>query len=199
VRQELLAIALVAGGAWAPAPGPPQQLAAEIAAHVAPKYRAEGRQLVSVVPSRPHVLKAGHRFRVRKVAVANRQYAIVAVHDAAHQQDFTLCGGGSHCSIVFGKPTRARFRLGEREALELVLDTFRFSPSIDAVVVYIPPPPGQTLGPVLYFRRGELKDDIGDPRTLDPAVVDRLALPHLHSYASSGLAGGGMALVLLPY
>ena len=198
--RELLAVALgVGGGAWAPGPGPPRQVAAEIAGHVASGYRSDGRQLVSVVAGTPHVLEGGRSFRVRLVALQKQTSAAPrAIYDAAHQQDFRLCGGGPHCSIAFGKPTVARFRLVEREALELALDTFRFSPSIESVVVYLPAPPGRVAGPVFYLRRGDARD-VGDARTLAPAAADKAVLPHLYDYAASGLPEGGVALILSPY
>ena len=55
-----------------------------------------------------------------------------------------LCGLGSECSIATGTRDRARERLVRREALELALYTFKYVPSVNAVIAYMPPPPARS-------------------------------------------------------
>jgi hypothetical protein len=45
-----------------------------------------------------------------------------------------------------------------REALEVALDTFKFVPSVDSIVAFMPPPPGQTTTTLLYLQKSNLRN-----------------------------------------
>ena len=54
---------------------------------------------------------------------------------------YILCGLGKNCSIEGGKASQTRGRLVRREALEAALYTFKFVPSVDSVLAFMPPAP----------------------------------------------------------
>ena len=83
-----------------------------------------------------------------------------------------FCGLGPACSIEGGTATAARERLLRREALEVALYTFKFVPSVNAVIAYMPPPPGQAPSTLLYLERSNLSQELSKPivRTLPLAT-----------------------------
>jgi hypothetical protein len=156
--------------AWQPKDGNDLEKAAQIAEHVAPKYRlGDGEQLVAVQPS--------------GLEVANVKLSGVAMRTAPQGGDikllegnavmYTLNGLGAHGSIEHGTPSKERHLLVRREALELALYTFRYAEDIDMVVALLPPskddvekalkaneqPPVQAL----FYRPGDLRDKLDVP------------------------------------
>ena len=101
-----------------------------------------------------------------------------------------------------------------REALEVALDTFKFVPSIDSIVAFMPPPPGQTTTTLLYLQKSNLKEELSqplsktltlprpplptDPDTSETATIDRLTLPAVYSYQLPQLQDGSALLILDP-
>jgi pimeloyl-ACP methyl ester carboxylesterase len=145
---------------WAPAPGSTAHVAAEIAAHVGAGYllHANGPSLVKV-----HSTAAGAYY----FAVALRQgFGSESPSDTHFSLTgstwaYSMCGAGSYCSIS-GEPTALRGQLVRREGLELALYTFQFDPSIDSVVVVLPPPVTEGFS-ALYFTRSELARQLHEP------------------------------------
>ena len=103
-----------------------------------------------------------------------------------------------------------------REALEVALYTFKFVPSINAVVAFMPPAPGATQPTtLLYLQRADLKKQLSEPlsKTLplaDPplptspdkqeaATIDRLTLPAVYKFQYQQLQDASALLVLNPF
>ena len=116
-----------------------------------------------------------------------------------------LCGLGTACSIDSGQATEERGRLVRREALEVALYTFKFVPTINSIVAFMPPPPGKPPTTLLYLQKDELAKQLSQPLadTLplakpplptapDPtekATIDKLTLPTVYSFKVAATSG----------
>src|SRR5262249_7003067 len=132
---------------WKPTASGTASRTKEIADYVAGRYKlgTSGDQLLAIVSSDPEI--------TRNTKISD--VSTIAIRTSAGSQSFSriiptkgtvqmqLCGLGSECSISRGTATAARERLTRREALELALYTFKYVPSVKAVIAYMPPPPGQ--------------------------------------------------------
>ncbi len=144
-----------------------------IADYVAPRYRlADGNQLV-VVSARDAGV-GSQQIQFMAVPTADR-YDVI---DGAATVAYEMCGLGERCSIRTGEPSADRDRLLRREALEIALYTFKYVSGTDAVVFFMPPPPGEAPTWALLFKRGEFEPELGQPiaRTLTEPVPDAATL-----------------------
>jgi hypothetical protein len=107
---------------------------------------------------------------------------------------YTLCGAAQGCAIP-GKPSHARFTVVAREALELALYTFEYVPSLDTVLVRLPPPRGSGPPGVILFERSALGRELSrplaatlplatpplpsDPDTREAHLIDSLTEPNV--------------------
>lgn len=203
---------------WKPKTSSTANMTKEIADHIAAQYRlgASGDQLLAIVSSKPEI--------TRNTKVSD--VSTIAIRTSASSQNFSriiatkgniqmqLCGLGSECSIERGTATAARERLTRREALELALYTFKYVPSVNALIAYMPPPPGQTPQTLLYLERASLGDQLKQPLsktlplaspplpsksdTRESALIDRLTLPVEYSFGYQPLSNGTDALILTP-
>ena len=80
------------------------------------------------------------------------------------------------CSIASGQATEPRGRLVRREALEVALYTFKFVPSINSIVAFMPPPPGSTADDAPLPAEGR-RSRSSSPQPLDKTLP--LATPPL--------------------
>ena len=136
------------GRRWKPATSSTADMTKQIADTSRAEYKLDsaGDQLLAIVPSKPEI--------TRNTKVSD--VSTIAIRTSASSQNFSriiptkgnsqvqLCGLGSECAIDRGTATAARERLIRREALELALYTFKYVPSVNALIAYMPPPPGQT-------------------------------------------------------
>ncbi len=181
--------------------------ARQIASHVASRYRLDdGTQLVAVQAHEPEIQN------VPLAAVALRGGGDVTVLPAKHSVVYILCGLGQRCSISSGKATVARARLLRREALELALYTLKYVKGVDSVIAFLPPPPKSDTNWSLYFRKGDVKDQLSAPlrqtlpaaRSLTPGdrieadTVERLTRPRWFRSQFQQLQDGDAILVLDP-
>jgi hypothetical protein len=203
---------------WKPQTSSTANMTKEITDHVAAQYRLSpsGDQLLAIIPSKPEI--------TRNTKVSD--VSTIAIRTSASSQNFSriiatkgnvqlqLCGLGSECSIERGTATAARERLTRREALEIALYTFKYVPSVNALIAYMPPPPGQTPQTLLYLERANLSDQLKQPlvRTLplskpplpaqpdskESSTIDRLTLPVEYSFGYQPLSNGTDALILTP-
>jgi hypothetical protein len=189
------------------------QGANEIASFVADRYRLpSGKQMVLVV--------AG------PLEIQETRIPAIAIQDAGEGGDetqilpadntlvYSLCGLGKDCAIAEGKPSEARGRLVRREALELALYTFAYLDQFDSVAAFLPPPRGQNVPRVVFFRRGDLEGSLdqefranlveghaplpADITGIEGIEIDRLVVPRLFSFAFQQLQDGRPILVLEP-
>jgi hypothetical protein len=208
----------VAWASWKPAGGGTAKVAKEIADHVAPQYHLQhGSQLVAVVPSAPTVTAGTQNVAINAVAIHSAQSGNTDVKqlDPGKTEMYSLCGLGTHCSIATGQPSQTRGQLVRREALETALYTFKYSPVIDSVIVFMPPRkdiPNQTT--VLFFERDALSGRLNRPlsdtlplktpplpdtvNTAEGSTIDALTLPSLYTSNLTQLQSGGALLVLTP-
>jgi hypothetical protein len=210
--------ALAAGHAtWPPRSGDPKSVARAVAAHTASRYFASeyGGRFVTVAPTKLELTQDNRAVPVRLVAVRQGQgaKAKVVADGTGHTVVYSMCGSGSGCSIP-GTATLVRGRLVRRLALELALDTFKYAPSADAVLVFAPPAPGKSKGFVVYLGRPDVKQQLAQPRartlpvepppypndpdTREASTIDRLTLSHVFNWGFAALKGGGQAMLLEP-
>ena len=203
---------------WKPAQGDTQAKIAEIADHIASQYllSKNGRQLVAIIPSKPEVTQYTNISKVSTIGILasanSSSFSRIVSTSGAIQEQF--CGLGTACSIQQGTATAARERLLRREALEVALYTFKFVPSVNAVIAYMPPPPGQNPTTVLYLERSNLSQELSHPLketlplttpplptqsdSVESRTIDRLTVPVEYSFQYEGLSDGTKALVLAP-
>jgi hypothetical protein len=136
------------------------QRAQSIADYVAPGYKLDDQQQMVVVSARDAGVGSQ---AIQFVAVPGRdQYDII---NGTQTVAYEMCGLGEHCSIAAGTPSTDRDRLLRREALEIALYTFKYVGDTDAVVVFMPPPPGDATSWALLFRKQDYRPELGHPIT----------------------------------
>jgi hypothetical protein len=203
---------------WRPATGSVSKMTQEIADHVAARYKANpaGDQLVAILPGDPEVTRGTKVTKISAIGFlrsANASQFDRVIRTSGNVQD-QFCGISSGCSIGKGSPSAQRERLVRREALEVALYTFKYVPSVNAVIAYMPPPTGSNPNTLLYLERTNLSPELHAPLTktlpVDPpplpaeadkkelAAIDRLTLPVEYSFQFQGLQDGTEALVLTP-
>ncbi|HEX6700860.1 MAG TPA: hypothetical protein VF101_09030 [Gaiellaceae bacterium] len=185
----------------------------QIAEHVGKKYRlSDGRQLDAVIASHPRV----QNLPIAAIAIKPRQTDVnqgIAVTRADRSWAFNLCGLAKDCSIEAGTPGEPRGRLLRREALELALYTFKYVPSSETVVTFLPPAGGNTLY-ALFFDKDSLRRQLTRPLRMTipvesatateenpgapPETIDRLTVPHIYKYGIRQAPDGNAVLVLDP-
>ncbi len=206
--------------AWKPQPGTTAAVTAEIADHVAHQYHlnSKGTQLVAVVAEAPTVTSGTHKIAISNIAIQGSNTSKskgINVFTSGGTWVDNLCGLTPSCSIASGKATVQRGRLVRREALEVALYTFKFVPSISAVVAFMPPPPGSTQPTTaLYLQRSDLQKQLSEPlsKTLplivpplptssdkqEAATIDKLTLPATYKFQYQQLQDASALLVLNP-
>ena len=164
------AAVLVAGGGpraapawsqWKPSAGDAQTGAEQIARHVAPNYRLpSGDQLVLVTGGPLKVADLNLPVRIALDNGGGTSDAISLVSGKTAM--YVLCGLGPRCAIAKGKPSRERFLLLSREALELALYSFRYL-NVSNVVALLPPAPGKRPTNAMFFRKRDLEPALQRP------------------------------------
>ena len=195
-------------------------MTSEIANHVSHEYKlnAKGAQLVAVVPSKPTVTSGTTNISIKAIAIRKVPQSNTGIeiltNVSSHSEMYTFCGLGARCSIASGTATSLRGRLVRREALEVALYTFKFMPSIDSVIAFMPPPPGSTQSSLLFLRKENFKQQLSrplgqtlqlkepplptQPDNVEANTIDQLTLSSIFSYELTALQTGGAALVLDP-
>jgi hypothetical protein len=190
----------------------------EIISQISHQYKlnTSGDQLVVVFPSAPEVNENTTNYNVSTIGIRSTPTAqtlsrIVATSGMVQQQ---FCGLGPSCSISRGTATSERERLVRREALEIALYTFKFVPSINAVLTYMPPPPGQPPTTLLFLERSALSKQLSEPirKTLplatpplpaspdsaESGTIDKLTLPVEYGFQYQLLPNKTQAIILTP-
>ncbi|HZB77503.1 MAG TPA: hypothetical protein VE526_14830 [Solirubrobacteraceae bacterium] len=154
--------------AWKPTATDDLGIATEVAAHVAPRYRDGGKQLVGVDASGLEVDGTA----LDGIALQRSSGVEFIEGDGVM---YTLNGLGDLGSIPHGKPSEERMTLVRREALELALYTFHYAKDIDMVIALLPPSAAEVAKarkaeaqPKLYamlLRPDELRDRLQVPLT----------------------------------
>lgn len=205
--------------AWRPAKGSPANMAKQIAAHVAGEYKLNksGAQLVTIVAESPSVTSGTHKVSISNIAIKTTQKKGKGIQlfpsTSIWEDEFCGIGTGSQCSIP-GKPSTTRGQLVRREALEVALYTFKYVPSVNSVLAFMPPPVG-ARPMLLFLQKSSLTKQLSQPlaKTLplakpplpnepDPtekAAVDGITLPALYSYTLQQLQDASALLVLAPF
>ena len=203
---------------WKPKNGTPAAMTKEIADHIGSQYKLnkKGQQLVAIVSEAPLVTSGTHKVSISNIAIRTTPNGkAIKIVPSTHIWTDEFCGLGSQCSISAGQPSVARGRLVRREALEVALYTFKYVPSIDSVVAFMPPPPGQSQSTLLFLQKDNLKKQLdqplsttlpldkpplpSDPNPKEQATIDKLTLPAVYSYHLQQLQDASALLVLDPF
>jgi hypothetical protein len=203
---------------WRPARGSTQKVTSEIASHVGGSYllNKSGTQLVAIVAGAPELTQYTNVAKVSTICTlqnANAQSCSRIISTSGDIQE-QLCGLGQACAIERGSASAARERLLRREALEVALYTFKYEPSVNAVIAYMPPPPGQVPSTLLFLERANLQKELSMPlsKTLplttpplpsqadkqEQKTIDNLTVPVEYAFKYQKLSDGTQALILAP-
>lgn len=185
--------------------------AQEIAEHVAPEYRQRGEQLVNVKAEPLEYNGVPLSVAVRQSAA---QGGDIKIYDGKGLI-YELCGLGPSCSIDRGKASRERHLLLRREAFELALYSFRYL-GVEQVVTFLPPAPGKEPTQALYFRKDDVRPELGRPLTAslaahapsvtnvtlspDASLVDQITTRQLFLFSLTGSNFDNRGFIVLdPY
>lgn len=169
--------------------------AQQIAQHVAASYRhSDGRQIVQVSASPLEIEGIPLAVAVRRRPEDGGE--IETFDDGG--LIYRLCGLGPECAIATGKATPQRHLLLRREALELALYSFRYL-GVKSVVVFMPPPPGETPTQALFFRDRDIAAQLSRPlaaslaakvptattaaRSPDAGLVEEITQPKIFTFS----------------
>ena len=182
--------------------------ARQVAAHVAPRYREAGGQLVAVQSGPLEV--AGVPLTVAQQDPATA--SALQVYDRRTVL-YRLCGQGKNCAIAHGSPSVQRHMLLRREALELGLYSLRYLDDVDQIVVFMPPRRGGHASQALFFRKDGVIDELEKPleatlvdraptvarvtKSPDAGIVQRLTLPSLFRFHVAANRASDHALLVL--
>jgi hypothetical protein len=207
-----------AWSAWKPKSGNVNTMTKQIADRVASQYRVaeDGGQLLAVIPSAPFITNGSSQVPLKAIAIRRAPESNTGIRILGTEKTrmYTLCGLGRNCSIEGGTPTATRGRLVRREALETALYTFKFVPSVDSIIAFMPPAPGATTMNVLFLEKEQLKDQLKEPisKTLplatpplpdsedlaEAATIDKLTLKNIFTFQYTAIQTGGAAIILDP-
>jgi len=170
--------------------------AQQIAEHVGSEYKLpDGHQMVDVSVT-------GLEIEGVPLAVALReapaQGGDIRVFDD-NGLIYRLCGLGPDCAIASGKASTRRHLLLRREALELALYSFRYLDDVHQIVVFMPPRLGQKPNQALFFREGDVAQELDRPLTAslsprvptvrtvtlspDASLVDQITSPKIFQFS----------------
>jgi hypothetical protein len=157
----------------------------EIAKRVERAYALPNGNKLVLVYSTPLVVQdQGQTALVRAIAVSTGLVGETgddaSFYDASTAWAFSLCGSATNpaCGLP-GEPSRSRYDLLRREALELALYTLKYNPDVESVVAYMPPAFETAQGEdnavastAVFLRREELSGALDVPlaRTLTPTT-----------------------------
>lgn len=162
-----------AWSAWQPT-GSATERVNSIATRVGKEYRGVDGQLVAVTGGPLEVAGLPLTVAVKQTAAQGGDIELQQGTGVLYR----LCGLGTQCSILTGKPSAERLLLLRRESLELALYTFTYTKE-DKVVVFLPPAKGASPTQAQYFTRGNLKSQLAQPLTqsLQPEAPTVAAMP----------------------
>jgi hypothetical protein len=120
---------------WKPENDSVDDGAAEIAQHVAPKYKlSNGQQIVMVEGGPLSIDTIPLTIALREPATEGGEIKFATDKGVLYR----LCGPSTNCAIP-GKKSPERYLLLRREALELALYSFHYLDGVKEVVVFMPP------------------------------------------------------------
>jgi len=210
--------ASAAWSSWKPENAGVGAMTKQIADHIASQYRMTegGGQLLAVLPTDASITNGAAKVPLRAIAIrrAPQTNTGIRVIGTENTRLYILCGLGKNCSIEGGKASQTRGRLVRREALEAALYTFKFVPSVDTVLAYMPPGPNSTTSEVLFLEKDALKEQLKQPieKTLplktpplpdaedlaEAETIDKLTLKHIFDYEYQPIETGGALIILNP-
>jgi hypothetical protein len=203
---------------WQPKSGNVTNMTQQISDRIAAQYRTaeDGGQLVAVLPRAAEFIDGNQPVALDVIAIRKAPQSdtgIRVINDTSKTRVYTLCGLGKNCQIK-GEATAQRGRLVRREALETALYTFKYVPSVDAIMTFMPPVAGATNLNVLYLEKDALKEQLERPlrNTLplatpplpdsenlaEASTIDKLTEKNVFSFELAALQTGGAAIILDP-
>jgi len=207
-----------AWSSWKPENGGVAAMTKQIADHIGAQYRMTegGSQLLAVLPTDASITNGNQKVPLRAIAIRRAPQTNTGIRVIGTEKTrlYILCGLGKNCSIEGGKASTTRGRLVRREALEAALYTFKFVPSVDSILAYMPPGPNATSSEVLFLEKDAFKDQLKQPlqKTLtakttplpdsedlgEAKTIDDLTLKHVFTYEYQPIETGGALVILDP-
>lgn len=130
---------------------------AQIANYVQGQYQQADGKALTEVRGGPLVMGSQEiQLAVRKDAISN---TVAAVNGLS--VEYNMCGNANSCSVPKGVSPQRAGVLTRREAYQLALLTFKYVPSVDNVVVLMPPLVKATKARAIFIRRSDVERDLG--------------------------------------
>lgn len=237
------ALALLAGGAIGglvivlakPKPKPPAPWSSfvpqgsasaklfQITDQLPKRYRgSDGKQLVSASVAPPQQLISPDGQNTALIPIDRMQlneHGDITTVTAGGAVQFTLSGNGTDGAINSGTPSRERYYLLQREAVEMSLYTLKYINEIDSVTVLLPPSivlngTGQkTQKTAIFIQRRDVRNllsrplrqtlptSVPNPETLtsaDVKAVQSVGIPHTYTYTLIQAQDGTFVRVFEP-
>jgi hypothetical protein len=143
---------------------------AQIANYVQGEYlQANGKSLTEV---RGGPLVMGSQpveLAVRPDAVSTTVDSVTGV-----TAEYNMCGNASSCSVPKGVSPQRAGVLTRREAYQLALLTFKYVPTVDNVVVLMPPLVKKTKARAIFIRRTDVQSDLGARKLTLPGQASKI-------------------------
>lgn len=134
---------------------------AQIANYVQGQYlQANGKSLTEVRGGPLVMGSQPVQLAVRPDAVSTTVDSVTGV-----TAEYNMCGNASSCSVPKGVSPQRAGVLTRREAYQLAMLTFKYVPTVDNVVVLMPPLVKNSKARAIFIRRTDVQSDLG-ARTL---------------------------------
>jgi hypothetical protein len=134
---------------------------AQIANYVQGEYLQANGKALTEVRGGPLVMGSQPvQLAVRPDAVSTTVDSVTGV-----TAEYNMCGNASSCSVPKGVSPQRAGVLTRREAYQLAMLTFKYVPTVDNVVVLMPPLVKNTKARAIFIRRTDVQSDLG-ARTL---------------------------------
>ena len=174
----------------------------------------QASQLAVPNPSAPGDTPVASIFVSPDASRGRAEESDINTYSGADAVAYGLCGlgAGAHCAMSLGASGEQSMLLS-RQALELSLYTFKYVRDVNSVVVFLPPSPeGQSNGSV-FFRRGDVADELRAPishllpaRTprigaisdIELGNIARLTRPRTYDFEFNAAGDGKPILILTP-
>lgn len=145
---------------------------AQIANYVQGQYLQANGKALTEVRGGPLVMGS------QAVDLAVRPDAVSTTVDSVGgvTAEYNMCGNANSCSVTKGVSPQRAGVLTRREAYQLAMLTFKYVPTVENVVILMPPLVKATKARAIFIRRTDVQTDLGARMLVLPGSVTRINL-----------------------
>jgi hypothetical protein len=144
----------------------------QIANYVEGQYLQTNGKALTEVRGGPLIMGSeALKLAVRKDAVSTTVSEVAGV-----SVEYNMCGNAQTCSVTKGVSAQRAGVLTRREAYQLAMLTFKYVPSVDNVVVLMPPLIAKTKARAIFIRRDMVQRAIAAQTLTLPGKATRINL-----------------------